>query len=173
MQFKYMVINGQLYGSEEHLDLNKIDKAITNVDFKDDKFSQHYADSNHNNNKNIIDYLFALSLCHTIIIAESTEKEMSYNASSPDELALVNVARYLDCTFYKRNDDNDMVIKFKNEDHEFKLLNVFEFNSYRKRMSVIVQDKQGQIKLICKGADSVILKLLDNEKRYFFNIIKS
>jgi P-type E1-E2 ATPase len=40
------------------------------------------------------------------------------------------------------------------------LLNVLEFNSDRKRMSVIVRDEKGVIKLMCKGADSVIEKRL-------------
>lgn len=38
----------------------------------------------------------------------------------------------------------------------YKLLNVLEFNSDRKRMSVIVKDPNGKIKLMCKGADEVI-----------------
>lgn len=36
---------------------------------------------------------------------------------------------------------------------EYKLLNLLEFNSSRKRMSVIVSDENGQIFLLCKGAD--------------------
>jgi phospholipid-translocating ATPase len=36
---------------------------------------------------------------------------------------------------------------------EFKILNLLEFNSKRKRMTVILQDEDGQILLFCKGAD--------------------
>lgn len=36
---------------------------------------------------------------------------------------------------------------------EFKILNLLEFTSKRKRMSVIVRDEDGQILLLCKGAD--------------------
>ena len=36
---------------------------------------------------------------------------------------------------------------------EYKLLNVLEFNSTRKRMSVIVKDEEGKILLLSKGAD--------------------
>ncbi len=43
----------------------------------------------------------------------------------------------------------------------YKVLNVLEFNSTRKRMSVIVQNYQtGYIELYCKGADSIVDKLL-------------
>lgn len=38
--------------------------------------------------------MFLLALCHTIII-EKTGTELVYNASSPDELALINFAKYL------------------------------------------------------------------------------
>lgn len=39
------------------------------------------------------------------------------------------------------------------ECREYKVLNLLEFNSTRKRMSVIVRDESGQILLMCKGAD--------------------
>lgn len=38
----------------------------------------------------------------------------------------------------------------------YKLLCVCEFNSTRKRMSIIIKDPEGSIILMCKGADSVI-----------------
>jgi P-type E1-E2 ATPase len=57
-----------------------------------------------------------------------------------------------------------MTISYKNTIHKFKLLHVLEFNSKRKRMSVIVQDSKGQILLYCKGADSIIMKRMDPDK---------
>jgi phospholipid-translocating ATPase len=40
-------------------------------------------------------------------------------------------------------------------------LNILEFTSARKRMSVIVEDAQGNYLLFCKGADSIIEKRLN------------
>ena len=37
------------------------------------------------------------------------------------------------------------------EPEEYDILNTLEFNSDRKRMSLIVRDKEGKIKLLCKG----------------------
>lgn len=51
-----------------------------------------------------------LALCHTIILDERTGK---YNASSPDELALVNAAKFFGVEFKKRDEDNNMVINFR------------------------------------------------------------
>ena len=43
------------------------------------------------------------------------------------------------------------------------MLNVCEFNSTRKRMSCVFRCPDGTIKLMCKGADSVIKELLSDE----------
>ena len=45
----------------------------------------------------------------------------------------------------------------------YKLLNVLEFNSTRKRMSVIVEDANGVKTLMCKGADSIIKERLSQD----------
>jgi len=42
----------------------------------------------------------------------------------------------------------------------YRLLNVIEFDSTRKRMTVIVRDPEGKILIVCKGADSIIEKRL-------------
>lgn len=50
---------------------------------------------------------------------------------------------------------NKMVIHIDGQETEVELLNSFEFNSDRKRMSVIVRHN-GLIKMYVKGADSII-----------------
>jgi phospholipid-transporting ATPase len=42
----------------------------------------------------------------------------------------------------------------------FQLLTVIEFSSDRKRMTVIVRTPDGKIKVMCKGADSIIAERL-------------
>ena len=42
----------------------------------------------------------------------------------------------------------------------YRVLHVLEFNSTRKRMSVVVQDDKGKIIVFCKGADNVIYERL-------------
>lgn len=44
---------------------------------------------------------------------------------------------------------------------KFKILEKFEFSSDRKRMSVIVEDENSQIWSFIKGADSIVLSLLE------------
>lgn len=87
---------------------------------------------------------------------------LSYNASSPDELALTNAARFFGLVFEDRDSDNKIVIGDKNtgRTQKYELLNVIEFTSLRKRMSVIVRTPDDRIMLMTKGADSIILARL-------------
>ncbi|CAI8492867.1 unnamed protein product [Hanseniaspora opuntiae] len=107
-------------------------------------------------------FLCLLSLCHTVI-PEVSEDGIKYQASSPDEAALVQGARDLGYTFTVRK-PNSVVVenRFTGESLEYELLNIIEFNSTRKRMSAIFKMPDGSIKLYCKGADTVILERLDN-----------
>jgi phospholipid-transporting ATPase len=88
-------------------------------------------------------------------------------------LALVNAAKYFGVEFTERTEDNHIILKYNGTVYKFFLLHIFEFNSNRKRMSVIIRDENDphnkKIKLVCKGADSVITKRLDKNKRYLSN----
>jgi len=57
-----------------------------------------------------------------------------------------------------------MVVRFQKENIRFKPLNVLEFTSSRKRMSIIVQMPDDSIMLLTKGADTVLEKLLDDRE---------
>lgn len=165
MQFRYMVIGDHIYGSEQRANPEELKiKKVTNVDFHDPSLFEHWNNSSHPNSENINNFIFNLALCHSIIV-EKKDYENVYNASSPDELALVNAAKYLGVDFAERTDDNYIIIKYLGNTFRYKLLNIFEFNSDRKRMSVIIKDENNIIKLICKGADSVIKKRLNTFKR--------
>ena len=46
----------------------------------------------------------------------------------------------------------------------YQLLNVIEFTSARKRMTVVVKTPENTIKVLCKGADSLIIPRLSESK---------
>ncbi len=140
------------------------EEEISNVNFDDQLFYKHFRDSKSENYDYIEKVLFNLALCHTIII-ETKNGQINYNASSPDELALVNAARFFGVKFVERDEDNNMYIEYKKDRQKWKLLNLIEFNSTRKRMSVVVRDPKGTIKVLCKGADSILLPLLSRRTR--------
>jgi len=147
------------------------DPDITNVSFYDPHFTEHLEDKNHENHERIHKFLLHLALCHTVIIDKEqvdNRTKVAYNASSPDELALVNGARFFGYFFCDRDSSNNMIVKYPDgEIHKFKLLNIIEFDSARKRMTVIVQTSDGKIKVMCKGADSIIYPRL--KTRDFIN----
>jgi len=49
---------------------------------------------------------------------------------------------------------------------KYKLLNLIEFDSDRKRMTVVVKTPEDKILVICKGADSIIEKRLRKGQEY-------
>lgn len=115
-----------------------------------------------------------LSLCHTAIPEGSPESpaSMRYRAESPDEAALVVAAKQFGFYFYKRTPTTLYVRetagpKAEPVDQKYQLLNVLEFSSARKRMSVIVRFPDGRILLLSKGADSVMLQRLDPQNKGF------
>mmetsp|Transcript_30711 Transcript_30711/g.30191 ORF Transcript_30711/g.30191 Transcript_30711/m.30191 type:complete len:527 (+) Transcript_30711:388-1968(+) len=135
------------------------EESVSNVNFDDPIFYKHFRDQDSENYAMIEKVILNLALCHTII-AEMKEGSLKYNASSPDELALVNAARFFGVKFLDRDEDNVITILFKGKEVKYKLLNLIEFNSTRKRMSVVLRDPKGQVKCLCKGADSILFPLL-------------
>lgn len=98
----------QTYGlSEKH---DQIDFPVSNVAFYDPKLQETLdSDINSQDNQDLRDVLLHLSLCHSIIIDERSKE---YNASSPDELALVNAAKYFGVEF--KSQDVDGVLEIDN-----------------------------------------------------------
>ena len=118
-------------------------------------------DSSHPANRTVEEVLLFLSLCHSIVIDKRSGK---MNSASPDELALVEGASAQGFQFRGKDGSERITIERKRDGTllKFALLNTLEFNSTRKRMSVIVRDLQtNEILLLCKGADSVIKQRLD------------
>ncbi|ORX61690.1 phospholipid-translocating P-type ATPase [Hesseltinella vesiculosa] len=129
------------------------------------QLEQHRQDSPQ---ANIIhEFLTALMTCHTVIPEHDKEtNEIVYQASSPDEAALVKGASHtFNYHFYARR-PHSISCTIHGQDHAYDILNVCEFNSTRKRMSVVLRDSQGKIKVYCKGADSVILERLAAHSLY-------
>ncbi|KAF9626040.1 hypothetical protein IFM89_030708 [Coptis chinensis] len=114
-----------------------------------------------------------LAVCHTAIPEENEETgRISYQAESPDEAAFVIAARELGFEFYQRTQTTISVheldpVSGKKIERSYKLMSILEFNSTRKRMSVIVKNEEGQLLLLCKGADSVMFERLAKDGREF------
>jgi phospholipid-translocating ATPase len=105
-------------------------------------------------------FFTVLSLCHTVLATVDPKSgRVEFKAQSPDEAALVRAAA--DVGFVFRGREREILrlqTPFVDHVEEYELLNVLEFNSTRKRMSVIVKkldEQESRIFLLCKGADNV------------------
>lgn len=79
----------------------------------------------------------------------------------------MNGARHLGFFFRERDPDNNLVCETSwNGVAKYPLLNLIEFDSTRKRMSVVVRTPDNRILVICKGADSIIEKRLKPGQTY-------
>uniref|UniRef100_A0A3Q2XM92 Phospholipid-transporting ATPase n=1 Tax=Hippocampus comes TaxID=109280 RepID=A0A3Q2XM92_HIPCM len=110
-----------------------------------------------------------LSLCHTIMSEEKSEGELVYKAQSPDESALVTAARNFGFVFRSRTLGTITTTEM-GRTVTYTLLAILDFNNARKRMSVIVRNPEGRIRLYCKGADTVLLQRLRPCKQDLINI---
>lgn len=111
-----------------------------------------------------IRYILAMALCHTCLPERAEDGQLDFQASSPDELALVRGAKDLGFVVTHRSSQS-VTIQIPHQDGTssstvYEILDVVEFSSRRKRMSVIVLCPDGRIWLICKGADTIMLPRL-------------
>lgn len=109
----------------------------------------------------IREFLTLISVCHTVI-PEKSKKDpdgVQYQSASPDETALVDGARRLGY-FFKSRKPKSITIRVDGQIIEFAILAVNEFNSTRKRMSILARGPNGRIILMVKGADTVIFERL-------------
>ncbi|ORX65446.1 aminophospholipid translocase [Anaeromyces robustus] len=153
MEFKKCSIAGEKYTRST----KKNDGPINEITFDELKGDLKDADFN----DVIYQFVTLLSVCHTVI-PEQDENDPSvynYQASSPDEGALVKGALLFDFKFTTRK-PHSVIVNVNGQDLEYEILNVCEFNSTRKRMSTIVKCPNGEIKIYCKGADTVIFERL-------------
>ncbi|XP_072964260.1 probable phospholipid-transporting ATPase 4 isoform X1 [Typha angustifolia] len=145
---------------------------IKGFSFEDDRLMQGNW-TKEPNAATILMFFRILSLCHTAIPELNKQTGgISYEAESPDEGAFLVAAREFGFEFCKRTQSSVLVrerysLPEKPVEREFKILNLLEFSSKRKRMSVIVRDEAGQIVLLCKGADSIIFDRLSKNGRMY------
>jgi phospholipid-translocating ATPase len=111
-------------------------------------------------------FILSMALCHTCIPEKDEEGNVTFQAASPDELALVNAAQDLGYVVVNRQSDSTTIKVYLSGASDepsyetFEILDVIEFSSARKRMSVLVRMPDRRICIFSKGADSTITGLL-------------
>ena len=98
--------------------------------------------------------MLGIALNHGIIL----DQDGNYLASSPDELSLLNAAKYMGVIMTKQS-LTEISIKIKEIERSYKILHVIEFTSDRKRMTTVIRTPEDKILVLTKGADTVCLPL--------------
>ena len=118
-----MSINGISYGEvipgginyEE--DISKFPK-VTNVCFHDKALFNILKDPTSPDYPQVHKTMLILSLCHTII-TEVVDDQIAYNASSPDELALINMSRFCGYLYMGKDERNVMTVQLSGKKYEY------------------------------------------------------
>ena len=116
----------------------------------------------------IRDAISAMCLCNNVTPVtddnnknKDGEKNITYQASSPDEVALVKFAVTLNMKLIERTDKKITILDAKNQREEFEVLANFPFSSDTKRMGIILKNrKHGHIIYYLKGAENVMMRFV-------------
>lgn len=110
--------------------------------------------------------LISIAVCHTCLPEQEDNGQVNFQASSPDELALVRAAEelgYLACN----RDAATLTVKTLPQGKagppsydNYEILDIIDFSSKRKRMSVVVRFPDDRVCVVCKGADSIVKQRL-------------
>ncbi|KAM1123095.1 hypothetical protein ACFX13_004612 [Malus domestica] len=165
----------QNYSSAENSRISNVEEesAIKGFNFRDDRLMNKKW-MYRSNLSDVTMFFRVMALCHTGIPVEEDEltHKLKYEAESPEEVSFLVAAQEFGFQFFRRSQSFMFLKEFdpsmgKEVERKYQLLNLLEFCSTRKRMSVIISDEDGQIILLCKGADNIIFdRLAENGRAY-------
>ena len=116
--------------------------------------------------KLIRDTITAMCLCNNVtpVVDEDDPNNMTYQASSPDEVALVKFAVTLNMRLVGRTDKEIKILDANDKEEVFEVLANFPFSSDTKRMGIILKNKKfGHIIYYLKGAENVMMRFVKDE----------
>jgi phospholipid-transporting ATPase len=110
----------------------------------------------------ILDFHRYIALCHEVVPERLEDGSIKLSAPNPDDEALVCAAAFFG---YEFKDRREQLCLIQERDTgrllEIPVLYTLPFTSARKRMSVIVRDVDGQVKVITKGADTMMFSRVE------------
>ncbi|KLO13604.1 protein transporter [Schizopora paradoxa] len=107
------------------------------------------------------DVVLSLALCHNVTPVSNDDGTVTYQASSPDEVAIVKWTESVGLTLVFRDRTRMQLQTPEGTRMEFEVLDIFPFTSESKRMGIVVRDvSSGEILFLQKGADVVMTKIV-------------
>ncbi|CAO1634426.1 unnamed protein product [Sympodiomycopsis kandeliae] len=111
------------------------------------------------------DVVFALALCHNVTPVVNDDGSTTYQASSPDEVAIVRWTESVGLSLTERT-RTAMTLRTVGDESApatftFDILEIFPFTSESKRMGIVIRDRStGEATFYQKGADVVMAKIV-------------
>jgi len=133
---------------------DEVIRSVTKIMEKGGKTKKEFWKRTKSSDSKIYDLIEALSVCHSVMPIES-EGGIYYQASSPDEVAMVNYTCEIGMRLVGRDNRHLHVQNPKGDVVTYEILYTFQFNSDTKRMGIIVK-KDGEYIFFVKGADTVM-----------------
>ncbi|PIL25785.1 transporter [Ganoderma sinense ZZ0214-1] len=107
------------------------------------------------------DVVLSLALCHNVTPVYNDDGTVTYQASSPDEVAIVKWTESVGLRLTFRDRTRIELQTPTGARISFDVLDIFPFTSESKRMGIVVRDAQtGEITFLQKGADVVMAKIV-------------
>ncbi|KAL1720186.1 hypothetical protein EV715DRAFT_250515 [Schizophyllum commune] len=107
------------------------------------------------------DVVLSLALCHNVTPVTNDDGSVGYQASSPDEVAIVQWTQSVGLTLVFRDRTRIELQTPTGARMVFDVLNIFPFTSESKRMGIVVRDAaSGEVTFLQKGADVVMARIV-------------
>ncbi|KZS95466.1 phospholipid-translocating P-type ATPase [Sistotremastrum niveocremeum HHB9708] len=107
------------------------------------------------------DVVLSLALCHNVTPVTNDDGSVTYQASSPDEVAIVQWTSSVGLTLTARSRTSITLQSPSGSLLNFTILDIFPFTSESKRMGIVVRDDQThEILFLQKGADVVMARIV-------------
>jgi phospholipid-translocating ATPase len=107
------------------------------------------------------DVVLALALCHNVTPVVEADGTITYQASSPDEVAIVRWTESVGLSLVARDRKSMSLRATDGATLHFDILEVFPFTSESKRMGIVIRERaSGEITFYQKGADVVMAKIV-------------
>lgn len=109
------------------------------------------------------EFFLTLAACNTVIpILQDDTVSIDYQGESPDEQALVAAASAYGYTLFERTSGH-IVVDVNGETLRLDVLGLHEFDSVRKRMSVVIRFPNNAVKVLVKGADTSMFSVISKD----------
>jgi phospholipid-translocating ATPase len=174
MIFKNLSLEQNQYKEEDIEELKKIarEECMKEIGPLPDIFKRIKEGNKGKNYKRVSDkvvrdMLTAIAVCHNVTPVDE-EGVKSYQASSPDEIALVNLAESVGMSLEFRDQKSMRIKNAAGRDENYDILENFPFSSDTKRMGILLRHRESnRLIFYLKGADVALINKVPEIQKGF------